>query len=202
MSNREINAQLLAALRPILAALEVEPVNASLADELRAALAAAEAEQQQDCFSNTPPASEPIVDLIEVLEDECWTLRCVEVPGFDESDVAWQVVGYYMEKPQERLIASASNPRAAILEAIRIDREVGAYGHSTPAYPVTAPQPAVPDGYALDAARYQWLLHQAWFQEACDRFDFDDGGLQNRFEKCVDEMIDRTMLAAAKGNDE
>ena len=59
MSNQEINTQLLAALRPILAALEVEPVNASLADELRAAIAAAE--QQQDCFSNNPPSHEPVV---------------------------------------------------------------------------------------------------------------------------------------------
>ena len=43
---------------------------------------------------------------------------------------------------------------------------------------------------AMDAERYWWLLKQAWFQQAADRFDLPDGGLQNRFEKCMDEFID------------
>ena len=43
------------------------------------------------------------------------------------------------------------------------------------------------------AARYRWLLHQAWFQEAFDRFDPDDGGMQDRFEKCVAEIVDNAM---------
>ena len=46
---------------------------------------------------------------------------------------------------------------------------------------------------ALDAERYRWLLKQAWFQQAADRFDLPDGGLQNRFEKCMDEFIDAAM---------
>ena len=46
---------------------------------------------------------------------------------------------------------------------------------------------------ALDAARYRWLLKQAWFQQAADRFDFTDGGLQIRFEKCMGDFIDAAM---------
>ena len=46
---------------------------------------------------------------------------------------------------------------------------------------------------ARDAARYRWLLKQAWFQQSADRFDLPDGGLQNRFEKCMDEFIDAAM---------
>ena len=47
-----------------------------------------------------------------------------------------------------------------------------------------------PADVARDAERYRWLLKQAWFQQAADRFDLPDGGLQNRFEKCMDEFID------------
>ena len=54
------------------------------------------------------------------------------------------------------------------------------------------PAPSVPD-VARDAARYRWLLNQAWFQQAADRFDFTDGGMQIRFEKCMDEFIDAAM---------
>lgn len=44
-----------------------------------------------------------------------------------------------------------------------------------------------------DSARYRWILQQAWFQEAFDRFDPDDGGMQDKFEKCVAEIADAAM---------
>ena len=44
-----------------------------------------------------------------------------------------------------------------------------------------------------DDARYRWILQQAWFQNAFDRFDPDDGGMQDRFEKCVAEIADNAM---------
>lgn len=49
-----------------------------------------------------------------------------------------------------------------------------------------------------DSERYHWLLKQAWFQSAFDRYDFDDMGLQERFELCVAEIID----AYLKGENE
>ena len=55
----------------------------------------------------------------------------------------------------------------------------------------TPPEP--PADLVRDAERYRWLLKQAWFQQAADRFDLPDGGLQNRFEKCMDEFIDAAM---------
>lgn len=37
-----------------------------------------------------------------------------------------------------------------------------------------------------DAQRYQWLLEQAWFQAAFDRFEPEDGGMQKKFvEECA-----------------
>lgn len=53
--------------------------------------------------------------------------------------------------------------------------------------------PVLTADVARDAERYRWLLKQAWFQQAADRFDLPDGGLQNRFEKCMDEFIDAAM---------
>ncbi|MGR2678679.1 ead/Ea22-like family protein [Chromobacterium haemolyticum] len=41
-----------------------------------------------------------------------------------------------------------------------------------------------------DAARYRWLLKKAWFQQAFERYDFDDGGSQRKFEACADRIID------------
>lgn len=41
-----------------------------------------------------------------------------------------------------------------------------------------------------DAARYRWLLKKAWFQRAFERYDFDDGGSQRKFEACADKIID------------
>lgn len=61
------------------------------------------------------------------------------------------------------------------------------------------PTPAeAPADVARDAERYRWLLKQAWFQQAADRFNFTDGGLQKRFEKCMDDFVDAA-IAAEKG---
>lgn len=49
-----------------------------------------------------------------------------------------------------------------------------------------------------DAARYRWLLRQAWFQSAFDRYDFDDRGIQSRFELCAAEIIDAAMQEGAQ----
>lgn len=60
----------------------------------------------------------------------------------------------------------------------------------------------VADRYALlmkieelrkDSARYQWLLKQAWFQFAFDRFEPDDHGRQDLFEICASQIIDAAM---------
>jgi hypothetical protein len=44
-----------------------------------------------------------------------------------------------------------------------------------------------------DAERYRWLIRQAWFQSAMDRYDIDDGGLQVMFESEASRIIDAAM---------
>ena len=44
-----------------------------------------------------------------------------------------------------------------------------------------------------DAERFRWLIRQAWFQSAMDRYDIDDGGLQVRFESEAARIIDAAM---------
>lgn len=46
------------------------------------------------------------------------------------------------------------------------------------------------DAMREDAERYQWLIKQAWFQQAFDKFDPDDGGTQIRFESECARIID------------
>lgn len=46
-----------------------------------------------------------------------------------------------------------------------------------------------------DAERYRWLTEEAWFQQAMDRFDIDDGGLLNRFQSECAKIIDAAMAA-------
>jgi hypothetical protein len=69
----------------------------------------------------TQPPITNAVDLLKVLEDECWDLRCVDepTPGGDDGDIAWQVVGHWMSKPQERVIGYGKTPKSAIEDAMR-----------------------------------------------------------------------------------
>lgn len=46
------------------------------------------------------------------------------------------------------------------------------------------------DALREDAERYRWLIKQAWFQQAFDKFDPDDGGTQIRFESECARIID------------
>lgn len=49
------------------------------------------------------------------------------------------------------------------------------------------------DDNERDAKRYRWLLRQAWFQDACYRYDLEDGGRQNKFEELLGITIDQAM---------
>lgn len=51
---------------------------------------------------------------------------------------------------------------------------------------------------AKDAQRYWWLLKQAWFQSAFDRFDPQDNGLQDRFECECARIIDAAIAQQGK----
>ena len=60
-----------------------------------------------------------------------------------------------------------------------------------------APQPPAPAATAdaLDAARYRWLLEQAWFQSAFERYDISDDDTIQGFAKECARVIDAAMAA-------
>jgi len=63
-------------------------------------------------------------DLLAVMEKECWTLRCVDIPtGGGDADVAWDVVSHHMAKPHDRVIATGNTPIKALAAAIRAGGE-------------------------------------------------------------------------------
>lgn len=57
-----------------------------------------------------------IREALDFVEAECLTVRCEEYPIADtgDADVGWEVVQYYMAKPNERVIARGNTPLAAI----------------------------------------------------------------------------------------
>ena len=46
---------------------------------------------------------------------------------------------------------------------------------------------------AKDAGRYEWTLHQAWFQSAFERYDPEDDGTQGLFESECRKITDIAM---------
>ena len=58
-------------------------------------------------------------DLLAAMEQECWTLRCIDVPtGGGDADVAWEVVQHHMANPRDRVIASGKTPEQALTAAL------------------------------------------------------------------------------------
>lgn len=74
---------------------------------------------------NTRPSSsapveqrEAVARMVDVLEQECWDLRCVSIQGMDDADIGWEVIEHHMAAPKERRIAFASSPIEALKLAI------------------------------------------------------------------------------------
>ena len=60
---------------------------------------------------------------LEIIEDNCWDIRCVNVPtGGDDYDVGWRVIEHYMAEPNERIIGHGSSPLKALNDAISKSR--------------------------------------------------------------------------------
>ena len=56
---------------------------------------------------------------LEILEQECWDLRCVNVPtGGDDYDIGWRVIEHYQAEPQERIIGYGNSPLEAMRDAL------------------------------------------------------------------------------------
>lgn len=84
---------------------------AILATDLVPDEAAIRADEREKCAKN---------DLLNVMEAECWSLRCFNIPtGGDDYDVGWEVVEHHMAKPHDRRIGFGGTPREALAAAIR-----------------------------------------------------------------------------------
>lgn len=44
------------------------------------------------------------MNLLDILEKECWSLICENHSNGDDCSIGWVVVGYFMDKPYERVI--------------------------------------------------------------------------------------------------
>jgi len=76
------------------------------------------AEARATASESEAAALREISDLMQFVADECVDLRTVVYEtGVGDADVAWRVVKFYMQEPQERIIAEESTPIEALRRA-------------------------------------------------------------------------------------
>lgn len=55
----------------------------------------------------------------EVIEQNCWDLRCVDIPtGAGDADIGWQIVEHHMAPPKERVVGYGNSPLEALNDAM------------------------------------------------------------------------------------
>lgn len=97
------------------------------ADELNAAFKSKddrmrELEQQVRELQRQVQEREADKKRLDAIESECWELRCVEERYPDDADVRYDVVGFWMSEPKERVLGSGRDPREAIDAAMAEDK--------------------------------------------------------------------------------
>lgn len=83
-----------------------------------------------ELLSQPAPAQQAVdveaVKLFEVIEQECWDVRCISIPtGAGDADVAWEIIEHHMARPKERVVGRGSTPMEALNEAINGGRDAG-----------------------------------------------------------------------------
>ncbi len=58
---------------------------------------------------------------LDAIESECWEVRCIEERNHDDADVRYDVVGFWMSEPNERVLGSGRTPREAIDAALNTE---------------------------------------------------------------------------------
>jgi len=65
-----------------------------------------------------PAVPWPENEVIKVLEENSWDLRCIDIPtGGGDFDIGWIVVGHYLTEPKEHIIGRGKTPAEAIEQA-------------------------------------------------------------------------------------
>jgi hypothetical protein len=105
-------------------------------------------------------------NLLAILEENCWDLRCRDVPLWDDVDTEWVVIEHHMSKPREREYLPASTPVRAIRNAIegrRVDDITSAPEHTPPDQPGASEhtgEQREPDGWVAECpecAKVVWV---------------------------------------------
>jgi hypothetical protein len=63
------------------------------------------------------------VSLFDLMEENCWDLRCIAIPIADtgDADIDWVVIEHHMAKPHEREVGRGSTP----VKALQSSRKAG-----------------------------------------------------------------------------
>lgn len=66
------------------------------------------------------------IDVAQILEDNCWDLRCIDIPtGGGDADIGWNVVEHHMAPPRKRVVGTGNTPLEAIRDAVSGSTEGG-----------------------------------------------------------------------------
>ncbi len=69
---------------------------------------------------------DPKTDLLQIMEEECWTLRCIDLPtGGGDSDIGWEAVQHHMAKPHDRVVGFGKTPKEALQAALTASKASG-----------------------------------------------------------------------------
>lgn len=111
----ELAQSCLATLRALLR--ERDALKADIASALATITSEAEARISAEAERDAARAE---VELLNVIERECWDVRCVDepTPGGDDGDVGWVVIEHHMAAPNERQVGYGKTPQEAIRAAL------------------------------------------------------------------------------------
>lgn len=66
-------------------------------------------------------SGEQLSQALEIIEQNCWDLRCVDIPtGADDADIGWQIIEHHMAPPKERIVGYGKSPMEALNEAMAV----------------------------------------------------------------------------------
>ncbi|EKS37798.1 hypothetical protein [Afipia clevelandensis] len=69
--------------------------------------------------STDPEGSSRTETALDILEQNCWDLRCVDIPtGAGDADIGWHIVEHHMAPPKERIIGYGNAPLDALMDAM------------------------------------------------------------------------------------
>ncbi len=92
-----------------------------VADNWAASFATFACDELRKATQCNEQSGEQLSQALEIIEQNCWDLRCVDIPtGADDADIGWQIIEHHMAPPKERIVGYGKSPMEALNEAMAV----------------------------------------------------------------------------------